>query len=182
MQNYAINNNLTPFISMQNHYNLVYREEEREMLPTLKVRSLLCLTDTLSHPFFSPSTWVSGVSHGPRSHAECSRDPCRSQRQPRARIATRTSPFSPPKNCTTQHRQVGGRLRWPWHGGCHKPVRFPTILMSGEADDRAQCRRNRDQTGTEDGASRHCLGPLQTRSDRAYRRKHEACKLARSHR
>ncbi|GAB1523638.1 hypothetical protein RhiTH_006788 [Rhizoctonia solani] len=36
MQNYAITNNLTPFISMQNHYNLVYREEEREMMPTLK--------------------------------------------------------------------------------------------------------------------------------------------------
>jgi len=36
MQNYAINNHLTPFISMQNHYNLVYREEEREMMPTLK--------------------------------------------------------------------------------------------------------------------------------------------------
>ena len=35
---YAINNKLTPFISMQNHYNLVYREEEREMFPTLKVR------------------------------------------------------------------------------------------------------------------------------------------------
>ncbi|TFK54299.1 Aldo/keto reductase [Heliocybe sulcata] len=36
MQNYAIKNNLTPFISMQNHYNLLYREEEREMMPTLK--------------------------------------------------------------------------------------------------------------------------------------------------
>jgi len=36
MQNYAIANKLTPFISMQNHYNLIYREEEREMLPTLK--------------------------------------------------------------------------------------------------------------------------------------------------
>ncbi|KAH9166086.1 Aldo/keto reductase [Lactarius sanguifluus] len=36
MQNYAINNHLTPFISMQNHYNLIYREEEREMMPTLK--------------------------------------------------------------------------------------------------------------------------------------------------
>ncbi|KAF9442995.1 Aldo/keto reductase [Macrolepiota fuliginosa MF-IS2] len=36
MQNYAIANKLTPFISMQNHYSLVYREEEREMLPTLK--------------------------------------------------------------------------------------------------------------------------------------------------
>ncbi|CAL1699163.1 unnamed protein product [Somion occarium] len=37
MQNYAIKNNLTPFISMQNHYNLAYREEEREMFPTLKM-------------------------------------------------------------------------------------------------------------------------------------------------
>ncbi|GJJ08944.1 hypothetical protein Clacol_003164 [Clathrus columnatus] len=33
---YAINNKLTPFISMQNHYSLIYREEEREMMPTLK--------------------------------------------------------------------------------------------------------------------------------------------------
>ncbi|KAL1947094.1 hypothetical protein VTO73DRAFT_14055 [Trametes versicolor] len=37
MQNYAIKNKLTPFISMQNHYSLVYREEEREMFPTLKL-------------------------------------------------------------------------------------------------------------------------------------------------
>ncbi|CAL1707759.1 unnamed protein product [Somion occarium] len=37
MQNYAISHNLTPFISMQNHYNLAYREEEREMFPTLKM-------------------------------------------------------------------------------------------------------------------------------------------------
>ncbi|RDB25335.1 Versiconal hemiacetal acetate reductase [Hypsizygus marmoreus] len=36
MQNYAIANKLTPFISMQNHHNLIYREEEREMFPTLK--------------------------------------------------------------------------------------------------------------------------------------------------
>ncbi|KAH9911939.1 Aldo/keto reductase [Fomitopsis serialis] len=37
MQNYAIQNKLTPFISMQNHHSLIYREEEREMLPTLKL-------------------------------------------------------------------------------------------------------------------------------------------------
>ncbi|EPQ52781.1 Aldo/keto reductase [Gloeophyllum trabeum ATCC 11539] len=37
MQNYAIKNNLTPFISMQNHYSAIYREEEREMFPTLKM-------------------------------------------------------------------------------------------------------------------------------------------------
>ena len=35
-QDYAINNKLTPFISMQNQYSLLYREEEREMFPTLK--------------------------------------------------------------------------------------------------------------------------------------------------
>ncbi|KAK0475029.1 aryl-alcohol dehydrogenase [Armillaria luteobubalina] len=35
-QYYAIQHNLTPFISMQNHHNLLYREEEREMFPTLK--------------------------------------------------------------------------------------------------------------------------------------------------
>ncbi|KAJ7631945.1 NADP-dependent oxidoreductase domain-containing protein, partial [Mycena polygramma] len=33
---YAINNKLTPSISMQNHHNLLYREKEREMFPTLK--------------------------------------------------------------------------------------------------------------------------------------------------
>lgn len=43
MQNYAINNKLTPFISMQNHYSLVYREEEREMMPTLKHFGVGCI-------------------------------------------------------------------------------------------------------------------------------------------
>ncbi|KZP25834.1 hypothetical protein FIBSPDRAFT_1041200 [Athelia psychrophila] len=32
----AISNGLTPFISIQNHYCMLYREEEREMMPTLK--------------------------------------------------------------------------------------------------------------------------------------------------
>lgn len=36
-EDYAIANKLTPFVSMQNHHSLIYREEEREMFPTLKV-------------------------------------------------------------------------------------------------------------------------------------------------
>ena len=32
-QHVAAANGWTPFVSMQNHYNLIYREEEREMLP-----------------------------------------------------------------------------------------------------------------------------------------------------
>ena len=51
---YAITHNLTPFISMQNHYSLLYREEEREMLPTLKVSttsvSALCHHARLTAP------------------------------------------------------------------------------------------------------------------------------------
>lgn len=43
MQNYAINNRLTPFISMQNLHTLLYREEEREMLPTLKHFGVACI-------------------------------------------------------------------------------------------------------------------------------------------
>jgi hypothetical protein len=31
-----MNNKLTPFISMQNQHNAMYREEEREMMPMLK--------------------------------------------------------------------------------------------------------------------------------------------------
>src|SRR5689334_2630463 len=33
MQHAAVTNGWTPFVSMQNHYNLIYREEEREMNP-----------------------------------------------------------------------------------------------------------------------------------------------------
>lgn len=32
-QNVARENGWTPFVSMQNHYNMIYREEEREMMP-----------------------------------------------------------------------------------------------------------------------------------------------------
>ncbi len=36
MQNYAKAHGLTEFISMQNFYNAIYREEEREMTPLLQ--------------------------------------------------------------------------------------------------------------------------------------------------
>ncbi|KAJ0331993.1 hypothetical protein COL922a_011605 [Colletotrichum nupharicola] len=37
---YALNNNLTPFVNCQNLYSLLYREEEREMMPLLKYLGL----------------------------------------------------------------------------------------------------------------------------------------------
>ena len=63
---YAINNRLTPFISMQNHYNLIYREEEREMFPTLKVWcwSFFYGSNQYINVSFSDSTLASARSHG----------------------------------------------------------------------------------------------------------------------
>ena len=40
---YAINNHLTPFISMQNQHSATYREEEREMMPTLRYFGVGCI-------------------------------------------------------------------------------------------------------------------------------------------
>lgn len=40
MQNVAEKNGWTPFVSMQNHYNLIYREEEREMIPLCQDRKM----------------------------------------------------------------------------------------------------------------------------------------------
>ncbi|KDN43168.1 hypothetical protein RSAG8_06321, partial [Rhizoctonia solani AG-8 WAC10335] len=57
MQNYAIANKLTPFISMQNYYNLIYREEEREMMPTLKA-NVWCWVD----PLVATRSWSPGAT------------------------------------------------------------------------------------------------------------------------
>lgn len=40
MQQTAKDNNLTPFSLMQNHYNLLYREDERELIPICKQQSV----------------------------------------------------------------------------------------------------------------------------------------------
>ena len=48
MQQVARDNNLTPFSIMQNHYNLLYREDERELIQFAHNRALrLCLTRRL---------------------------------------------------------------------------------------------------------------------------------------
>ena len=55
---YALNNGLTPFISMQNHHSLLYREEEREMNALCKVWSFAAfslLNQTNSHSSFTSS-------------------------------------------------------------------------------------------------------------------------------
>lgn len=39
-QRVAERNGWTKFVSMQNHYNMIYREEEREMIPFVAMKKL----------------------------------------------------------------------------------------------------------------------------------------------
>lgn len=57
LQYVAEKNGWTKFISMQNYYNLVYREEEREMLPACKELGV-------GYSFPGPSHTDSGLFHG----------------------------------------------------------------------------------------------------------------------
>lgn len=57
MQNIAEKNGWTKFVSMQNHYNLMYREEEREMIPLCQNRNVAVIPwsplagGRLAHPW-----------------------------------------------------------------------------------------------------------------------------------
>lgn len=57
MQNIAEKNGWTKFVSMQNHYNMIYREEEREMIPLCENRKMAIIPwsplagGRLSHPW-----------------------------------------------------------------------------------------------------------------------------------
>jgi 1-deoxyxylulose-5-phosphate synthase len=43
MLNFQVTNHLARFVTMQNHYNLVYREEEREMIPLCLDQKIGCI-------------------------------------------------------------------------------------------------------------------------------------------
>lgn len=51
LQNVAEKNGWHKFISMQNYYNLLYREEEREMMPYCKDAGVGCIPVSLASQF-----------------------------------------------------------------------------------------------------------------------------------
>jgi aryl-alcohol dehydrogenase-like predicted oxidoreductase len=66
-QHVAATNGWTPFVSMQNHYNLLYREEEREMLP-------LCVDAGVGVIPWSPLARGRLATAGPRDTTRGRRD------------------------------------------------------------------------------------------------------------
>jgi aryl-alcohol dehydrogenase-like predicted oxidoreductase len=68
-QHVAERNGWTQFVSMQNHYNLAYREEEREMLPMLRDMGVACIPwSPLARGFLTEEPGT--ASANPRSGAD----------------------------------------------------------------------------------------------------------------
>lgn len=61
MQVFAEQNHLTPFSTMQNHYNLLYREDERELIPVCKQFGVSLIPySPLAGGHLSHTGWLSG--------------------------------------------------------------------------------------------------------------------------
>ena len=73
LQNIAKQHGWHTFISMQNYYNLIYREEEREMLPYCQDTGVGCIPVRSPSPNYPPqnpqlfSSAISSLTHIPRN-------------------------------------------------------------------------------------------------------------------
>jgi aryl-alcohol dehydrogenase (NADP+) len=71
MQEAARTHGWTPFVSMQNHYNLAYREEEREMLPLCRDQGVAVIPwSPLARGFLAGNRAVGDAQSGATSRAQ----------------------------------------------------------------------------------------------------------------
>ena len=106
----AERNGWTRFVSMQNHYNLIYREEEREMIPQ-------CIDQGVGLLPWSPL--ARGILAGNRGARRASagrraRRPTRSRTRSTCRSSTRRSS----SGCTRSPRRGASRARRSRSRGC----------------------------------------------------------------
>ena len=69
MNEYAPKNNLNPFVSIQNHYNLIYREEEREMTQLIDEEGMVMTP-------YSPLAAGRLAKYHDESSTRTQKDPC----------------------------------------------------------------------------------------------------------
>ncbi|KAJ7592638.1 NADP-dependent oxidoreductase domain-containing protein [Mycena floridula] len=121
LQNYAITNRLTPFVSMQNLYNLLYREEEREMFPTLNLFGVGSIPySTLANGYLSRP--LNG-EQTTRSSVELARSDRWLQFESNRTIVDRVEELAEKKGCSM------AQLAMAW--ACRKPgVTAPIIGVS----------------------------------------------------
>lgn len=65
MQIIARDNHWTPFSTMENHYNLLYREDEKELIPIFQQKNVSLMPySPLAGGHLARNTWESNTSRG----------------------------------------------------------------------------------------------------------------------
>ncbi|MCI5829471.1 MAG: aldo/keto reductase [Treponema sp.] len=117
MQVAAKENSLTPFCAMENHYNLLYREDERELIPICKQMNVALMPySPLAAGHLSRSTWNSDslrsktdvVAHKKYDNTEAQD----------MQIVQRVAELAEKHNCKMS--QVA--LAWHWAKGVASPI------------------------------------------------------------
>ena len=106
------------FVSMQNHYNLLYREEEREMIP-------LCIQEGIGIIPWSPL--ARGFLARPRKASEAKSTDRAREPTPtptRSTPASSTGPWWTPWSASRRRAAPAWR-RWRWRGCSHAPASPP---------------------------------------------------------
>ena len=148
-QHVAERHGWTRFVSMQNHYNLIYREEEREMIP-------LCLDQGVGVIPWSPL--ARGVLAGNRTragerHDDPRRTPTRSPTTSTASPPTSTSSSASPRSPPSAASAGAGRAR---------------VAAAQAGRDRADRRRHQARA-PQDALAAEQLDARATRRSRAWR-------------
>ena len=113
-QHVAEQNGWTRFVSMQPHYNLLYREEEREMIPLCIDQGVGVIPWSPWRAACSPATAVATESDGRHGRAPTP-SPTTSTASPPTSTWSSAWPRWPPS-------ATWSRPRWPWRGCCTAPA------------------------------------------------------------
>lgn len=117
MQIIARDHNWTPFSTMENHYNLLYREDEKELIPVCKQTSVSLMPySPLAGGHLARNTWESNTLRGQTDHVVHGKYD-QMQKQD-IEIVKRVDELAKKYNCKMS--QIA--LAWQWAKGVSSPI------------------------------------------------------------
>lgn len=117
MQIVARDNGWTPFSAMENHYNLLYREDERELIPVCRLTGVALIPySPLASGHLSRGTWRSDSVRGKTDRVAMGKYDRMEEQD--LRIVRRVAALAEKHGCTMT--QIA--LAWHWAKGMTAPV------------------------------------------------------------
>ena len=117
MQMVAKEKGLTSFCAMENHYNLLYREDERELIPICKQMGVSLMPySPLAAGHITRPTWKSDTLRGKTDRVAVGKYDRMEQQD--IEIVKRVHNLADKYNCTMS--QIA--LAWQWHKGVASPI------------------------------------------------------------